>query len=281
MKILILYFSGTGNTHYIASYIHSHLRSENFPSEISCETIENFPPERVSQFDLLCFGFPVFELNSPAIVREYLSKIPNIKQKGVFLFCTMGFAAGNAFRKNFKYFRNKGYLFLGHIAVKMPGTDGLLMLKEKSRYVQMAIQKDYAIIPSLDDFIQEITQCANRLVAGEDLITFQRKLPHSIIDLFFGWVFHLLYIILVKIMKKQFRVDDNCNLCKLCVKICPVQNIFLDEEKIHFSDKCNVCLRCIHQCPQKAIQIGNISVDKFRWHGPKGNYNPLEILHKK
>jgi hypothetical protein len=38
-----------------------------------------------------------------------------------------------------------------------------------------------------------------------------------------------------------------------------------------------LCLRCLHACPQEAIQIGKLTVDKFRWKGPKGDFKPLRM----
>jgi hypothetical protein len=36
-------------------------------------------------------------------------------------------------------------------------------------------------------------------------------------------------------------------------------------------------MRCIHRCPEQAIQIGKNTVGKFRWQGPKGQFDPLQI----
>jgi hypothetical protein len=36
-------------------------------------------------------------------------------------------------------------------------------------------------------------------------------------------------------------------------------------------------MRCIHACPQEAIQIGKVTVDKFRWRGPNGDFKPLRL----
>ena len=98
--------------------------------------------------------------------------------------------------------------------------------------------------------------------------------PINMWDSIFGWIFHLLYVIMVKFMKKRYWVDDSCNKCNLCVKICPVGNITMEPSGIQFHDQCVVCLRCVHQCPQQAIQIGKFTMGKFRWLGPQGKYRP-------
>jgi ferredoxin len=53
-----------------------------------------------------------------------------------------------------------------------------------------------------------------------------------------------------------FKVDkEKCTKCGLCVKICPVKNIKLDNFPVH-GHRCNFCMRCVSWCPQKAIPCG-------------------------
>lgn len=59
------------------------------------------------------------------------------------------------------------------------------------------------------------------------------------------------------LLAADFSVKDNCTKCKKCIRICPVDNIALIEDKIRFSDKCVACLGCYHRCPQKAIVYKN------------------------
>ncbi|MHA1674821.1 MAG: EFR1 family ferrodoxin, partial [Promethearchaeota archaeon] len=162
----------------------------------------------------------------------------------------------------------------------MPGTDGLAMMDENSSYIKKAINRDYDNVPKIEIFADKIANIINRLENGEKIINLEKRPPLKIIDSVLGWVFRGLYIVLVKYIKKRYWVDGNCNRCSLCVKICPVQNITLNEDGIHFANNCTVCLRCIHQCPQEAIQLGGFTQGKFRWHGPKGEFNPLKILKK-
>jgi ferredoxin len=53
-----------------------------------------------------------------------------------------------------------------------------------------------------------------------------------------------------------FKVDkEKCTKCGLCVKICPVKNIKLDDFPV-YGHRCNFCMRCVSWCPQKAIPCG-------------------------
>ena len=63
---------------------------------------------------------------------------------------------------------------------------------------------------------------------------------------------------------KKYVVDDNCILCGTCSKVCPANNISVND-KVIFSDKCEVCYACIHNCLKKAIHVKyEKSSDRFR-----------------
>ncbi|OGV69732.1 MAG: ferredoxin [Lentisphaerae bacterium RIFOXYA12_FULL_48_11] len=53
------------------------------------------------------------------------------------------------------------------------------------------------------------------------------------------------------------KVDQKkCTACGLCVDICPVQAISLENDKAKIDEeKCVDCGQCIDQCPNTAISI--------------------------
>ena len=61
-------------------------------------------------------------------------------------------------------------------------------------------------------------------------------------------------------MDKQFRVDDKCNQCGICGKVCPSENITMQEGKPVWNHHCEQCFACLQWCPKKAIQYGKRTV---------------------
>lgn len=53
----------------------------------------------------------------------------------------------------------------------------------------------------------------------------------------------------------SFKVNDKCNQCGTCSKVCPLGSIKIIDNRVHFGDACISCLACIHNCPQVAINI--------------------------
>ncbi len=53
---------------------------------------------------------------------------------------------------------------------------------------------------------------------------------------------------------RKFWIDDNCNGCKVCEQVCPVDNIKVEKKPLYHHN-CEECLGCIHLCPQNAIHL--------------------------
>ena len=70
-------------------------------------------------------------------------------------------------------------------------------------------------------------------------------------------------------MDKDFRCDDQCNSCNVCVQVCPARNIELKEGKPVWRHHCEQCLACIRWCPQESIQFGKKTQACERCHHPK------------
>jgi flavodoxin len=128
MKILILYFSGTGNTAYVADYIKARLNG----GDIDLVSMEHFKKESAANYDALIFGFPVYDCRMPLFVREYLKDMATVKTKALFLFCTKAFFGGMALKSAEGLFRRLGYALMGSADITMPGSDGLAFLKKNS-----------------------------------------------------------------------------------------------------------------------------------------------------
>ena len=77
----------------------------------------------------------------------------------------------------------------------------------------------------------------------------------------------------------HFWVDDNCNLCGTCLKICPVDNVIINNKLIRWKNNCEKCLACIQWCPKEAIQFGKDTIKRTRYHHP--NVTLPEMIEEK
>ena len=275
MKLVILYFSGTGNTDYVARYLARKLGS--VPIEIELRSIERQPPETLGGFDVLAVGFPVYGCESPPFFQAYLARLAPGKGRGAFVFCTKGAMAGNAVRRNLQRLVGRGYLPLGGGSVGMPGSDGLALSGKESWMARSALRKDYDHLKDADRLSAQMSDVLSGLAAGSPVEAFHRPLPWSTSGVLLDRLWAFLYRVFADPFRTQFWADDRCQACGLCVRICPVDNVEMRDGHPHFADHCVLCLRCLHNCPQEAIQIGRFTVDKFRWRGPKAEFQPLKL----
>lgn len=275
MKALILYFSGTGNTDYVAKDLHAKLKDLSISTEV--RSIETIFPGEVAEFDLLILGFPIYAGAAPEFFRQYLKNLPSAKEKGVFVFCTRAMYEGQAINHVYKQLETKGYIPLGHTSMEMPGSDGLPFMSKDSKYVRRALDKNYGNIREINEFAQRIACVIGEINKVKSLKGLSMKAPRGIPG--FNKLLQLLwdagYSFAEKKMKPKFRAEkEKCVQCGVCIKQCPAKNISMTRDSISFAAHCYMCMRCINQCPCEAIQIGKGTVNKFRWKGPTGDFKP-------
>ena len=279
MKVLILFFSGTGNTKFVAEKIKDRLK--NNIKTVKCVSVENFPAEAVKDYDFLVFGYPVYGYKMPLFLKKYAQRMTLPSAKGIYLFCTIGYKAGNALRKTADLLSQKGGRVVGSKTFVMPGNDGLLITKKGSGTAEKVLKTDYNKEKTLLDAVQSITETINQLkdtpITKRDI-----SLPHrSILYAIVTPLMSLAFTIFERIFMKKFRVTQKCIHCGLCEKICPSGNITIQGGEVTFDNKCYFCLRCINQCPVEAIEISWFTKGKFRYKGPTGRYRPAPLNRRK
>ena len=87
-------------------------------------------------------------------------------------------------------------------------------------------------------------------------------------NILFYWFYKMSFRRVCK-MDKKFWVDEKCNSCGVCLKVCPVQNIEMINEKPAWLHRCEQCLACLQWCPQEAIQHGEKTAKYRRYHHPE------------
>jgi ferredoxin len=275
MKLLFLYFSGTGNTDYVAHYLARKLA--HLPIEIELRSMEWQPAEEVASFDLLAVGFPVYAADAPIFFQNYLRLLPPGEGRGAFVFCTQGAYAGSAVRLGLERLAAQSYVPLGGGSVLMPGSDGLSMVAKESWMARKALEKDYDHLKDADRLSEEMVSVLLGMLDGRPPEEWGEmrtsRSGATVSDRVWGFV----YRATENWCRTRLHADEQCEGCGLCAQLCPVDNVEMRDGRPCFGDQCVLCIRCLHACPQEAIQISRFTTGKFRWKGPKGNFRPIRL----
>ena len=81
----------------------------------------------------------------------------------------------------------------------------------------------------------------------------------------------------LKLTAKDFHVKDSCIGCGKCAKLCPLNNIKIENMKPVWSGQCTHCMACIGNCPVRAIEYGTISQTKDQYNFGKYKYVVKEL----
>lgn len=244
----LYYFSGTGNTLYLAQRLADEIGNcelVSISSAMKQKTIVD-AAERVGII------FPVYCFGTPIIIKEFLNKLQ--VQSGSYLFgCSSygGLLAG-AMRIFQKEAIAAGHTLRAGFAVQMPGNAIMV-------YDRVADKKQKKMF---DTFEKRIPEIAGKI---------KEKAPHKMEQ--FPFPFNLLLSALHNpFMKslpqsaKQFHTTESCKLCGQCEKVCPVGNIEIIDKKVLWGEKCEQCMACIQWCANEAIQFADKTANRSRYH---------------
>ncbi|MCR6545698.1 EFR1 family ferrodoxin [Dehalobacterium formicoaceticum] len=264
----IYYFSGTGNSFVVARDIARQLDGELLPMAQMMKD-----PEIVSLADVIGIVFPVHNVVNggvPAIVRRFLTRLETLADKYVFAVCTCGGGSGDALINIDNLVKDKGGKLSAGFTIKMPfncppftkedeQANRFNNWNRKLSEICMAVNAHQQIkIPTVNPILQTLFYPLS-LMMHASIQNNYRKLsqaPKAEFDE------------AVRFVDQSFYVDDNCNGCGICAKVCPVVNIEIIENKPVWLHHCESCLACFSWCPQHAIFGGILSGKTQRYHHP-------------
>lgn len=258
-KIGIFYFSGTGNTEIVANLLTKEFKNRGVNTEIT--KIEDILKNNVSfepeKYDIIGMGFCIHAFNAPRIFFKFVRRLPVVKDKKTFIFkCSADlFMKGGTTTMVRNRLKEKGYTVFYEDLFLMPSN--FIML-----YNDELIKQLYtAAVLRASLFSEEI-------LSGK--VNLQKN---GLIPRFITWFVSGTESMGAPHFAKDLEVRKSCNLCGVCIRNCPTNNISLKGDKITFGWNCVTCLRCVYRCPEKAI-----SPRLYKYFLIRGGYDIQKVI---
>ena len=242
---MIFYFSGTGNSKWVAEQVAERLGDQtvNMASSPPSETYTFEKGEKIG------IVFPVYAWRAPDIVTSF---VKSLKPEGAYTYAisTYGGEAGHTMKKLSQHISLNSCF-----GIPMPGNylignmDSEAVIKEKKQKAEEKAEKICEHIKKESQLFDVHTGSKALLksnLAWWGFNTFARK-------------------------TKPFTVDTGaCTGCGRCQIICPAKAISLNEKHPTWTKpECFQCLGCINRCPVCAIEYGNRTKGKVRYYFDK------------
>ena len=249
---MIFYFSGTGNSLYVAQNIAKKqgVRLVNIADRMRTKNLIFVPKDG----EVVGFVFPIYAWAPPKIVLDFIKKIQLARKNNyIFVVCTCGADTGDAVELLRSVMMKNRIPLNADFSIQMP--DNFIFFTSVGNCSEQKV-----LFEKADEKLEHI----NEIVSKRRSVLESEKgnfaiLKTRVVSTLFNRFFH---------KSKWFFTTRACRSCGFCAKNCPTRNIKIVNGKPKWGDNCLNCLACLHRCPYSAIECGRSTLNKDRYYNP-------------
>lgn len=244
---MILYFSGTGNSRFIAEKIAALTNDKAISlnkriKSGDCSAIESKKPV------VLCC--PIYAWRIPRIVEEHLKATSFTGNKKLYVIVTTCGSSGNASKYAGKIADRLGFRFMGLHTLFMEGN--------YIAFMQYPDLNRGAILMKRAE--EECKLLAETILSSKKLMPEKHRLAGRFASSILNPYFRKFIM-----GRKGFFASESCIACELCGRLCPTNNIHFQNNRPVWGNQCVHCMSCISYCPMETIEFRNKSQGRVRY----------------
>jgi ferredoxin len=211
---------------------------------------------------LIGIVFPVYGNDVPKIVQNWLRTLCPAEDTVLFAVCTCGIAPGRSHLTVDAILKEAG----SHL------TWGFSILQPQAGIGSKVINTPDVVSERLVAQKRRVAEI-ERYISGngppviEHSGRFSEFLNRSTLKVF-PTLIKLVGQLIVKGMKNMtFHPAETCNGCEICVRLCPVGNITMTDNRPVWGKDCIGCMGCYHWCPEDAVK--SVELDMIQSSHPE------------
>lgn len=256
MDSVIYYFSATGNSLKVAKDI-AHKIEDTKLIKICKDNMKKDISENYKKIGIV---FPVYYYGLPIMMKEFINGLDINESTYVYAVATCGGSVGTALSQLKNTLLKKSIVLASAFTVVMPDNYQVMYnppsLEKQQKLFKLEEEK-------VDYIVKKIMKCETSPLEEKNI--FPSKLLGKILSKSFK----------PQDKDKNFWSDAQCNGCGICTKVCPSNNIKIEENKPKWLHECEHCLACMHWCPKHSIQYKKGTIKRKRYHHPEIKVNEL------
>ncbi len=240
---MILYFSGSGNSEFVATKI---AKGTN-DSLISINEI--LKEEKVTEFNSnvpYVFVLPVYAGRMPRVVEKCIKNMKFNGNKKAYFIMTCFETPYDSMKSITKLCREINMSLVGFDYVNMPQC-----------YIAMYD------VPTHEQAMQIYKDALGKIDVISSSIEKQETFYNETKGMMMSTVVNPIFCSMM-VSAKGFYTTDKCLKCGQCIKRCPLNNISTVDNQITWGKNCTHCMACINGCSRQAIEYKKSTQGKTR-----------------
>lgn len=233
MKYTICYFSGTGNSLWSAKRLSSILRDARI---VDISDVSDFKSYEITT-EYCIFIYPAYAYEMPLMMQRFI-RFVTIKSSYIAALVTYGSSYGGCLGEARRLLRRRGICL--SYAKGIPCVENFIPLfgkQSEKKIIKRTALQSQTTEKIADDIYNRRTNKVRAVWPLSKLVS-------------------LLFRGVRPIFPRLHKVNDKCNGCLLCSRVCPAKCISLKEDgKPRFGKTCEQCQACLNICPQNAIKL--------------------------